>query len=233
MSELDAENDPAGFAMSAVVDAASSVPSTLPVTPLESFAVAEQAAEAAAAVPPASTLPTEDTTPSNVMASFGFTTGTTAQEVIPNFSSEAAANAAAANAEYLMLAAESGLGASPPDTSPSLEAQILAAMEPTSFPSGLAGQTPVPLLIPAAQSLFDTSLSTFEAGTPAYLPNIAPAGTTIVQALPVTPVLPTLPDPTSASITRIGPAAFTETITDPDPYIAERALQLVGDDLHH
>ena len=227
VSELQGMSQATAFTLSALTSAAGAVPATLPITPLESFAQAEAAAEASAGVTsgvPA--VPAAGTPDANAAseAAFGFSPAPTAETVVPDFSSQAAGNA-----EYLMLAAESGLGASPTLTQQSLVQEILAAMEPSSFPSGLPALGPVSVLpIAAGQSLFKSSLATFEAGSSAYIPSLAPAGTPIVQTLPVTPVLPTPPDETSASITRIGPAAFTETITDPDPYIASAPFSSSG-----
>jgi hypothetical protein len=102
-------------------------------------------------------------------------------------------------------------------------------LEPSSFPSGLPTLGTIGVLpITAGQSIFQSSLPTFEAGSSRYVPTLAPAGTPIQQTLPVTPVLPTPADATSASITRIGPAAFTETITDPAPYIASAPFSPSG-----
>jgi hypothetical protein len=227
VSELQGMSQATAFTLSALTSAAGAVPATLPITPLESFAQAEAAAEASAGVTsgvPA--VPAAGTPDANAAseAAFGFSPAPTAETVVPDFSSQAAGNA-----EYLMLAAESGLGASPTLTQQSLVQEILAAMEPSGFPSGLPALGPVSVLpIAAGQSLFKSSLATFEAGSSAYIPSLAPAGTPIVQTLPVTPVLPTPPDETSASITRIGPAAFTETITDPDPYIASAPFRSSG-----
>ena len=220
VSDLNGANAPAGLLMSAVTGTSGGIPDTLPITPLVSFVDSQDTSLPTTGVPMGGS-------GGLTLADFGFGTGTTEQQAVPSFSS------GPSGAGFLTLGALAGLQGSTATLTPAQEVALLAALASDGFP-GLpypAGTSASPIVLPigAAQSIFETSPPTFEAGNSGYIPPIAPVGSPIKQTLPITVTPPPPPAAAaSATVTRLGPAAFNETITDPRPAVASAPFSPAG-----
>lgn len=211
-SELDGVNQETSFTLSALTDSAAAIPAVMPVTPLTELVDSLSATQA----------PT--TTPS-LDALDGFPTGTTAEEIVPQFAADTGAAAATLSSELGNLEADAAaLGLSDRGSLATALAQDIS----DGVFDGKANGTPVPMsggVLPptAGTSLFQAGTNSFATAQSATIPPLP----TLVQATPALPVatIPVIP----ANITRIGPQAFTETLTANSPALAKPPFSSASD----
>jgi hypothetical protein len=160
------------------------------------------------------------------MAAYGFPTGTTLEQVVSTFSETVGGDAATE------LSAPEGLEAEANSLGVSDRGALIAALEQDVSDGvfdGKANGQPLPLgsaTLPATvgTNLFVSGVKAFADAEVAAIPELPPEAQDIVQVLPVAPV-PVIP----ATITRIGPAAFSETLTANSPSVALAPFSTTSD----
>ena len=207
------------FQLNSLIDAAGSVPPLIQVSPLTTLVDSYATGLAASGTP----LSVDNQDPSQVlMSAYGFPSGTTAAQTIPSFAAQATGNASSAVSTLQALEAAA-------QQSALTDRGSLVAALATEISQGQLGTVTEPLgsgtlPVSAGTSLFQAPIPTFEADYADSVPSLAPAGTTIKQALPVLPVKVTLPivavPVPVGSITKIGAGAFTETVTASSPLVS-------------
>jgi hypothetical protein len=210
-SELDGSTEQTSFALTSLVDSTASIPTVMTVTPLTTLVDSY-----ATTIPSGTTIlnATHQTANESLAASYGFTTRPTAEEVVPDFTAAAGGNAETAESVLTELeGAATTLAVSDRGSLVTALSEEIAdgvfngTTTGEALPFGSASLPPA-----AGTSAFLPGVTTFEAKQSSTVPPLAPEASTITQALPVatTPVIP-------AAITRIGPQAFTETLTADPP----------------
>ncbi len=209
---------------------ASPIPAVLPITPITTLVDAYEATQSPAVAPNQLNL----STPQSTMASLGYRTNATILTPVPNFSSTAtttgASMAGAILASLQSQAAQMSLNSG--SLVSALSAEITAGafksgLLPIGTPKNLPSASNQVLPTTAGTSIFKVSIPSFQAGSSSYVPAL-PAPSLIKQTLPAQPVVPLPGTVPTASITRIGPAAFVETIFEPTPLVARSPFSPSG-----
>lgn len=216
-SELDGSAMSTLSQMSSLVDAASAIPATLAVTPLTTL-VDSYATGLSASGTPLTT--THQTANEAVMSAYGFTSATTAESAVPSF----AASATGADSEPLSVlgAIESEASSLATTDRGSLVSALASDIADGEF-NGTVTESLGSGTLPAAAGIseFQTGVTAFSSSYSSSIPSLAPAGSTIKETLPVIPMpaaLPIVVAPTPVgSIQKLGPGAFTETVTASSP----------------
>jgi hypothetical protein len=213
-SELDGVNQETSFTLSALTDSVASIPAVPSLASLSEFFQSASAMQA----------PT--TTIQSLEAIDGFPTGTTAEEIVPQFAADTGGAEAALSSELGNLEADAA--AQGLTDRGSLVTALAQDISDGVF-DGQANGTPLPMsggVLPptAGTSLFLAGVNSFAAAQSATIPPLPSAVSTITPALPVT-TIPVVP----ANITRIGPQAFTETLTANNPALARSPFSSASD----
>jgi hypothetical protein len=228
LSELDGTVQPITFTITAIIDSTSSLPPVLPITPLSELITGSSSGLMTTPVIGVAEPPAQLT--AAMMAAYGFPTGTIALQIVPNFGSSVGEDDAPL-AGSILSDLESELVAIGPTDQGSLSQALLDDIadgvfdgKPTGQPAPLGSASLPPI---AGTTLFPPSPIQFLPISIPPLPPIQYVGGGPTQPLPV-PVPPIAPAPLAA-ITRVGPAAFTETLVANTPALAQAPFSATSD----
>ncbi len=220
-AELNGSQQSSSVQLTPVVAAAPSFPPILPVTPITRLVDSQ-----------ASPLGSSSASQS-LMASYGFPSGTTAEQVLPSFASSTGASAQAVSALAALESEAASLNSSNRGSLVSaLSSELADGLSDSSLPffdDPLGSGT----LQAAGTSQFASGVSSFSSSYGTTIPSLAPAGSTIKAAVPVSPIAPVAvpiavaPTPVG-SITKIGTGAFTETVTAASPTVRTAPFPTTG-----
>jgi hypothetical protein len=210
------------FTITALTGSTGSLPALLPVTPLATLINSYASGAATQGL---------GSTGAALLGAYGFPSGTQAEQIVPGFSSSTGGDAVTQTSVLGALESESqSLGLSDRG---SLEAALQQDVADGVFDGRPTGQ-PVPLasatLPPVAGSgSFSSGISRFSAAQARSVPPLVPTIQSIVQRLPSLPVALPVVAAISGTITRIGPAAFSETIAPTSPSYAASPFSNASD----
>jgi hypothetical protein len=221
-SELSGTVQTTGFTLSTLVGSTAQLPPIIPVTPLTTL-IDNYNPSTPILNPPVVTA--KSPYPTNIFTDYGFPTGTIAQQVVPIFTTTVTTNPIA-----ILPILEGGIGtlgvSNRGDLISALQQDIADGVfdgQPNGQPLPLGSAT---LPINATNTLFATGLSPGDIIPVTTLPVLPPIVSAPIEVIPVSPI----PLPTGqAAITRIGPAAFTETLTANAPSGAQAPFSTTSD----
>ncbi|MGH2873895.1 MAG: beta strand repeat-containing protein [Solirubrobacteraceae bacterium] len=228
-SELNGSAQSTLFQMSSLVDGPSAIPPTMQVTPLTTFVDSLASHQAAATLSAA-----HQTATSAIMSAYGFPSAATVEAPIPSFAASNTGASALAMSVLGGLESESAsLALTDRGALVTALAQQLSDGEFSNPVTEQLGSGTLPAT--AGTSQFLGGLKFFQAAQQyaSSIPPLAPAASTIKEALPVSP-LPVSPPivvaaPTPVgSIHEIGPGAFTETVTAASPSVSAAPFPTKG-----